>query len=149
MFRQGLDFHFEISGYAGKEKIMWKRGEIAPSPLFHNIFNISLTSIVQSHIYLLNVVVRVIFSSVLQIRSVEVRISRSISEGPLEFEITRVDCSTRNAMKMFSWRNKKPISPDTSYNWGYHSITRHFIGILGLSAAYLTADPKFDSHIGQ
>ena len=33
------------------------------------------------------------FSSVLQIWYVEVRISRSISESPLEFEITRVDCN--------------------------------------------------------
>ena len=32
------------------------------SPLFHNIFNISLTSRVQLHIYLLNVVVRILFS---------------------------------------------------------------------------------------
>ena len=56
--------------------ILWKRGEIAP--LFHNIFNKSLTSRVQLHIYLLNVVVRIIFSSILQILYVEVRISRSI-----------------------------------------------------------------------
>ena len=32
------------------------------------------------------------FSSILQPWYVEVRISRSISESPLEFEITRVDC---------------------------------------------------------
>ena len=32
------------------------------------------------------------FSSIVQILYVEVRISRSISESPLEFEITRVDC---------------------------------------------------------
>ena len=32
------------------------------------------------------------FSSFLQFRYVEVRISRSISESPLEFEITRVGC---------------------------------------------------------
>ena len=73
------------------KKILWKR-EGAISPLFHNIFNISLTSRVQLHIYLLNVVNRIIFSSILQIWYVEVRISGSISEGPLEFEITRVDC---------------------------------------------------------
>ena len=72
------------------KKILWKRGEIAP--LFHNIFNISLTSSPITHIYLLNVAVRIIFSSILQIWYVEIRISRSISEGPLEFEITRVDC---------------------------------------------------------
>ena len=74
---------------------MCKKGNCssgAISPLFHNIFNISLTSRVQLHIYLLNVVVRIILSSILQTCYVEVRISRSISEGPLEFEITRVDC---------------------------------------------------------
>ena len=37
----------------------------------------------------------VIFSSILQFWYVEVRISRSISESPLEFEITRVDCIYR------------------------------------------------------
>ena len=78
-------------------KILWKRGEIAPkeqfnSPLFHNIFNISLNSGVKLHIHLWNVVVRFIFSSILQIWYVKVRISRSISESPLDFEITRIDC---------------------------------------------------------
>ena len=34
----------------------------------------------------------IIFSSILQIWYIEVRISRSISESPLEFDITRVDC---------------------------------------------------------
>ena len=36
--------------------------------------------------------IELILSSILQIWYVEVRISRSISESPLEFEITRVDC---------------------------------------------------------
>ena len=63
----------------------------AISPLFHNIFNISLTSRVQLHIYLLDVVVRTNFFAILQIWHVEIRIPRSISESPLEFEITRVD----------------------------------------------------------
>ena len=39
-------------------------------------------------------VVRFIFFSVLQIWYVEVWISRSISESPLDFEITRIDCIT-------------------------------------------------------
>ena len=38
----------------------------AISPLFHNIFNISLTSKVQLPISLLNVVNQIIFSSILQ-----------------------------------------------------------------------------------
>ena len=37
-------------------------------------------------------VVRIIFSSILKIIYVEVRISRRVSESPLEFEIMRVDC---------------------------------------------------------
>ena len=67
--------------YCGKEE-----------KLLLNIFNISLTSRVQLHIYLLNVVVWIIFSTILQIWCVEVRISRSISESPFEFEIMRIDC---------------------------------------------------------
>ena len=72
-------------------KILWKRGEIAP--LFHNIFNIFLTSGVKLYTHLWNVVVRFIFSSILQISYVEERMSRSILEGPLDFEITGVDCT--------------------------------------------------------
>ena len=53
----------------------------AISPLFHNIFNLSLTSRVQLHTYLLKVVNRISFSSILQIWYVEVRISQSISES--------------------------------------------------------------------
>ena len=42
-------------------KILWKRGKIAPkAPLFHNIFNMSLTSGIKLHNHLLNVVVRLI-----------------------------------------------------------------------------------------
>ena len=70
----------------------------AISPLFHNIFNISLTSKVQLPISLLNVVNQIIFSSILQTWYVELRISRSISESPLEFEITRVDCISQNIL---------------------------------------------------
>ena len=62
------------------------------SPLFHNIFNISRISRVKLYLHLLNVVVRFIFSPILQFWYVEVRISRSISESPLDFKITRVDC---------------------------------------------------------
>ena len=36
-----------------------------------------------------------IFSSVLQIWYVVVRISQSVSEGPFDFEITRVDCNSK------------------------------------------------------
>ena len=53
----------------------------AISPLFHNIFNIPLTSRVQLHIYLLNVVVPIIFSSILQIWYVQVQISKYFRES--------------------------------------------------------------------
>ena len=57
-----------------------------------------------STVHMLNVVVRFIFSSVLKILYVEVRISQSILESPLEFEITRVDCmwtaETKNSLHM-------------------------------------------------
>ena len=48
--------------------------------LFHNISYISLTAGVKLHIHLLNLVVRFIFSSILQIWYVEVWMFRSISE---------------------------------------------------------------------
>ena len=52
-----------------KKNIVEKRRNCsgAISPLFHNIFNISLTSRVQIYIYFLNAVVRFIFSSSVQI----------------------------------------------------------------------------------
>ena len=71
---------------------MEKRRNGAISPLFHNIFNISQTSGVKLHFHLLNVAVRFIFSSILQIGYVVVRISRCVSESPFDFEIMRVDC---------------------------------------------------------
>ena len=53
------------------KKILWKRREIAPKEqflLFSTIFSIYLQILrVQLHIYLLNVVVQIIFSSILQI----------------------------------------------------------------------------------
>ena len=54
----------------------------------------------ESRLYLLNMVNWISFSSILQIWYVEVWISRSISESPLEFEIMRVDCN-------FLWKIKK------------------------------------------
>ena len=73
-------------------KTLWKRGEIAISPLFHNIFNISLTSGVNYILIYEMWLFDLFFPSILQIWYVEERISRSISEGPLDFQITGVDC---------------------------------------------------------
>ena len=74
---------------------MEKRGnssEVAISHLFHNIFNISVTSGGKLHIHLLNVVVRFIvflYSAALICRGTD--ISKCFKKT-LEFEITRVDC---------------------------------------------------------
>ena len=76
--------------YCRKEEKLLLRSNFSSFPQY---FNISLTSKVQLPISLLNVVNQIIFSSILQTWYVELRISRSISESPLEFEITRVDCS--------------------------------------------------------
>ena len=90
----------------------------AISPLFHNIFNISLTSKVQLPISLLNVVNRIIFSSILQTWYVELRISRSSSESPLEFEITRVDCICKSYSQFFQPKTIKvfAIFQDRNFN---------------------------------
>ena len=76
-------------------KIMWKRGEIAPKCNFssfpHYFIYIILLSGVKLHIHLLNVVVQFIVFltlSTLICRSTDI----SVSVSPLEFEITRVDC---------------------------------------------------------
>ena len=72
-----------------------EKGDIAPkelSPLFHNIFNISLISRAKLHIHLWKGAVGFIFFLILHIWHVEIRIYRSISELPLELEIMRIDC---------------------------------------------------------
>ena len=86
-------------------KILWIRGEIAPqeqflpfSTIFQHIFP---TKGVELHVHLWNLVVRLVFSSILHIWYVEVRIYRSVSEGPFDFEISRVDCNH------FKYRRKK------------------------------------------
>ena len=79
------------------KKILWKKGEIAPS---------NFSSFPQYFQYISNfknpityIFVKCCcsnyFSSILQIWYVEVRISRSISKSPLDFETTRVDCIYR------------------------------------------------------
>ena len=77
--------------YCRKEEKLLLRSNFSSFPQYFQYIS-SLTSKVQLPISLLNVVNRIIFSSILQIWYVELRIPRSISESPLEFEITRVDC---------------------------------------------------------
>ena len=52
---------FKLKNLTTGDKILCKWGEIAISPLFHNIFNIPLTSGVKLHIHLLNVVIQFMF----------------------------------------------------------------------------------------
>ena len=103
--------------YCGKEEKLLLRSNFSSFPQYFQYisnFNSPIT-----HIYLLNVVVRIIFSSILQIWYVELRISRSISEGPLEFEITRVDC-----------------------NWAYYGILKMYVRTT--DEAQLTETSNYD-----
>ena len=67
-----------------------RRNCSSPFPqYFQHIF---LTKELKLHVHLSGQFIRFVFSSILQACYVEVRISRSVSEGPFDFEITRVDC---------------------------------------------------------
>ena len=91
--------------YCRKEEKLLLRSNFSSFPQYFQYIS-SLTSKVQLPTSLLNVVNRIIFSSILQIWYVELRISRSISESPLEFEITRVDCIIKTTMmKQSKWHN--------------------------------------------
>ena len=85
-----MKFQQQVTKYCGKEEKLLLREQFLL--FFHNIFSILLTSGVKLRIHLLNVVVRCIFTSVLQIIYVEVRLSRIILESPLDFKITSVHC---------------------------------------------------------
>ena len=68
-------------------------------------------------------VVRIIFSSILKI---EVRISRSVPESPLEFEITRVDCACK-LIRSTLFRDsvsaqRSPWSDCGCTDWSGHSL---------------------------
>ena len=83
----------------------------AISPFFHNVFDISLTTRVQLHINLLNVIVRIVFFFHQFWKSDMSRYGYlKVFQSPLEFEITRVDCIIRwkkkqhHLMHMFSQR---------------------------------------------
>ena len=87
-----------------QNKIMWKRGEIAPKEqflLFSTLFYIYifLTSGVKLHIHLLNVVVQIIvFLTLLTLICRGTDISKCFSGRPLKFEITGVDCSIEGCL---------------------------------------------------
>ena len=69
-------------------------------------------------------VVRFIFSSILQIWYVEVWISRSISESPLDFEITRVNCTFLSMCKCQRKSHKLNIKL-----FGLYSVCELFVGV--------------------
>ena len=73
---------FEHGNLTTGNKLLWKRDEIAPNEQFLLISTIfSICPLLQefNYIFIWNVVVRFIFSSILQIWYVEERISRNIS----------------------------------------------------------------------
>ena len=70
-------------------EISWKRREIAQ---YNSNFRSQITySFVKCGC---SIYFYLFFFSILQIRYVNVRLSRSMSESPLDFEITRIDCIT-------------------------------------------------------
>ena len=90
---------------------MLLRSNFSPFPqYFQYIF---LIKGVYLHIHLLNLVVQFVFSSILKICYVEVRISRSISNGPFKFEITRVDCNSKQSVEKKCNRVNKNIRIQT------------------------------------
>ena len=100
----------------GKRNIVEKREQFL---LFPQYFQYIQILSVQPHIYLLNVVVWIMFSSILQIWYVEVRISRSIWESPLEFEITRVDCICSPSLLLLVPRDGRIVLRDYDISWVY------------------------------
>ena len=120
-------FLFQHANQTTGNKILQKRSEIAPKEqflLFSTIFlKYLLASGVKLHILLWNLVVRFIFSSILKIWYVEVRISQSISESSLDFEITRVDCmrmciyrENLQARYFYQWMNMYEFSKEYRMN---------------------------------
>ena len=75
-----------------KSNNTWQNVEKGRFLLFHNIYNIFLTSEAKVHMHLWDVIVRFTLPSILQIWHVVERISRSISESPLQIEIKRIGC---------------------------------------------------------
>ena len=96
--------------------------------------------------YFLNVVVWIIFSSILQIWYVEIRISRSISESPLEFEITRGDCSTEDAKESPQSQIMAYITKTYLYN--FDPLKPHFyivkLGFTGVYISFLISAKNID-----
>ena len=81
----------QVTKYCGKEEKLLLGSNFSPFPQYFQYIHVFLTKGVKLHSHLWNLVVRIVLSSILQIWYVEVRISRSVLDGPFDFEITRVD----------------------------------------------------------
>ena len=80
----------QVTKYCGKEEKLLLREQFL---LFSTIFSVYLYFQESNYILFVKCGCLIyLFSSIPQIWYVEIRISRSISESPLDFEITRVDC---------------------------------------------------------
>ena len=77
--------------------------------LFSRIFSIYIYE--SDYIFICEMwLFNLLFSPVLQIWYVDVRISRNVSESPLDFEITKVECSIEDVMEV-------PQSKNIAYQW--------------------------------
>ena len=80
--------------------------------------------------------IELVFSLVLQIWYVEVRISRSISESPLEFEITRVDCTLPPCIHAHATEGQPARqfwSISVSWIWKYPCLNLPYVRVLRAS----------------
>ena len=104
LFRSEILVPVKHENLATGNKILWKRRE-SPPPFFFFFFFFVLLFFTIFSVYLLLQKSNCIFICemwlfnlfffplILQIRYVEIRLCRGILESPLDFEITRVDCS--------------------------------------------------------
>ena len=107
---------FQHRNLTSGNKMLWIREEIAYfSPFPHYFKHTFLIKGVKLHVPLWNSVVWLVFSSFLQIWYVEVRISRSVSEGPFDFEITRVDCISLISSRSSVRGGRKPECPEKNH----------------------------------
>ena len=123
-WKSGFCFNMQIkqqvTKYCGKGEKLLLRSNFSAFPLFLKYL---LASGVKLHILLWNLIVRFIFSSILKIWYVEVRISQSISESSLDFEITRDDCmimciyrENLQARYFYQWVNMYEFSKEYRMN---------------------------------
>ena len=90
---------FKHENLTSGNKKLWKRGEMAPKEQFLLFSTICLIYLLlKESKCIIIMVVWFIFSSILLIWYVELRTSRSISESPLDFRVTRVDCTRADSV---------------------------------------------------